>query len=157
MKQAQKMQRGIDIPGRMVLVFKDADASGKWYCTLSNNLFVTFERDDEGTVVAFRLHELVRMRRIADPESIGDDVPDALRPCLGDYRFPGRPQPFAISFDDGRLAAWYESRQALVHMDPTDEAGRWIDEHGGNYLTFDRDDEGKVNALILDVVNTFRR
>ncbi|MHC4107650.1 MAG: transglutaminase domain-containing protein [Planctomycetota bacterium] len=147
----------IDIPGRMVLTFKDADANGKWFCTLSNNLFVTFERDDEDQPVAFTFHELVRMRRIADPEAIGDDVPDGLRPYLGDYRLPGQPEPFAISFDDGRLAAWYQSRQALVHMDPTDEAGRWIDEYGGNLLTFDRDDEGRINALILEVVSRFRR
>jgi hypothetical protein len=147
----------IDIPGKMVLSFKDADANGKWFCTLSNNLFVTFERDDEDQVVVFRFHERVRMRRLAAPEEIGDDVPDALRPYLGDYRLPGRPEPFAISFDDGRLAAWYTSREALVHMDPTDEEGRWIDEYGGNILTFDRDDEGRINALILEVVNTFRR
>jgi transglutaminase-like putative cysteine protease/ketosteroid isomerase-like protein len=147
----------IDIPGKMVLTFKDADETGRWFCTLSNNLFVTFERGDADQAVAFRLHELVRMRRIADPDAIGDDVPDALRPYLGDYRFPGRPEPFTISCDDGRLAARYESRQSLVHMDPTDEEGRWIDEYGGNFLTFDADDEGRISALILEVVSTFRR
>jgi transglutaminase-like putative cysteine protease len=147
----------LDIPGKMVLAFKDADANGKWFCTLSNNLFVTFDRDDEDQVGAFRLHEVVRMRRIADPEAIGDDVSDVLRPYLGDYRLPGRPEPFTVSFDDGRLAAWYQSRQALVHMNPTDEAGRWIDEYGGNFLTFARDDEGRINALILEVVSTFHR
>jgi transglutaminase-like putative cysteine protease len=147
----------IDIPGKMVLAFRDPDANGKWFCTLSNNLFVTFDRDGAEQPVSFSIHELVRMRRFADPEAIGDDVPDALRPYLGDYRFPGRPQPFAISFDDGRLAVWYESRQALVHMDPTDEEGRWIDEFGENSLTFDRDDEGEINALILEVVSTFHR
>jgi transglutaminase-like putative cysteine protease len=147
----------ISIPGSQVLAFKDPDADGRWYCTLTNNLFCTFERDDADQVVVFRLHELVRMRRIADPESIDDDVPDGLRPYLGDYRFPGRPEPFAISLDDGRLAAWYQSRQGLVHMDSTDVEGRWIDEFGGNYLTFDRDADGRVISLILEVVNTFRR
>ena len=147
----------IDIPGKMVLTFKDADTNGKWFCTLSNNLFVTFERDDEDQLVAFRLHEVVRMRRIADPEAIEEDVPNSLHQYLGDYRLPGRPEPFAISFDDGRLAAWYESRQALVHMDPTDEEGRWIDEYGGNLLTFDRDDEGNISAAFLEVVSPFPR
>jgi transglutaminase-like putative cysteine protease len=147
----------LDIPGRMQLVFEDADAEGRWHCTLTRNLYLVFERDDDDAVVGFGLHEVVRMRRIADPAAIGDDVPEALRPYLGDYRMPGRPEPFTISFHDGRLAAWYESRQALVHMDPTGEAGRWIDEFGANRLTFERHDDGRVKALLLDVVSAFRR
>ena len=49
------------------------------------------------------------------------------------------------------------SRQSLVHMDPTGEPGRWIDEFGVNTLSFDRNTEGEINALILDVNNRFQR
>lgn len=147
----------IDIRGERILTFKDADDEGRWYCTLTNNLFCTFERDDAGRVETLSFHELIRMRRVGDPEALAKDTPADLMEYLGDYRFPGRPDPFVVSLDDGRLTIWYESRQSLVHLKPTGEANRWIDEFGGNYLTFDRDDEGAIRALILEVVSTIPR
>lgn len=81
-----KVQDGhlaVDIPNSATLPLKDPDEKANWFCSLTNNLYCNFARDDDGKVKEMKIHEIVRMRRKSEPENVSDDVPEDLRPYLG--------------------------------------------------------------------------
>lgn len=147
----------VDIPDRMVLAFKDPDEKGRWYCTLSPRLFLTFDENDAGDIEIMKVHEIVAMTRKADPDTLDESVPEEFAPYLGTYYFAALQADFTVSYQDGGLALYDPLEKATVRMQPPDEEGwRW-DEYNKNQLRFDVDDEGKVTGLRVDSISTLKR
>jgi transglutaminase-like putative cysteine protease len=147
----------VSIPGQTVLTFHDPDEKGVWICTMTNNLYLRFPRSEAGEIEAMEFHEIARMRRASEPEEIGEEVPEELRPYLGGYFFAPAQAEFTVLWDDGTLAVRDPIAKAVVHLDPTDEEGWWIDEFGKNSLSFEEDEEGKVITLLFDARTIFTR
>jgi len=148
---------GIDIPDRVVLLLDEADENGRWRAKLAPTVYCRFGRDEAGRVDELEIHQLVRMRRTADPESVGDEVPEAMRPLLGDYLLAPLQATFTVIWRDGRLVVQDPLAKTDIGLQPPDAEGRFVDEFDKNSLSFERDDEGDVIALLLDSVNRFRR
>jgi hypothetical protein len=147
----------LDIPGRTVLAMKDPDEKGRWYCTMSPRLYLTFGENDDGDVDVMKVHELVVMTRKADPDKIDEAVPEEHRPYLGVYYFAARQADFTVSYRDGVLAMYDPFEKTHVHLQPPDEEGwRW-DEYDKNMLRFDTDDKGNVTGLTIDAISTLNR
>jgi transglutaminase-like putative cysteine protease len=147
----------IDIPNRMVLAFKDPDEKGRWFCTMSPRLFLTFDETDTGDIEIMKVHEIVAMTRKADPDTIDESVPEEFAPYLGTYYFAALQADFTVSYQDEGLALYDPLEKATVRLQPPDEEGwRW-DEYNKNQMRFDVDDEGRVTGLKIDSISTLRR
>ncbi len=151
--QAQNGSLTLDIPNRMVLAFKDADEEGKWFCTMSNRLFLTFGHSDTGEVLEMHIHEIIEMPRESDSEEIDEEVPADLRPFLGVYRFAAMQADFRILFKDGNLAVYNPLDKRTVKLKPIGETGRWIDEFDTHIFYFESDDDGRIGTLVIDAIS----
>ncbi len=147
----------IDIPNRMVLAFKDPDEEGRWYCTMSPRLFLTFDENDAGDIEILKVHEIISMTRKAAPDTVDDSVPEEFAPYLGTYYFAALQADFTVSYRDGGLAVYDPLEKATIGLRPPDEEGwRW-DEFNKNQIRFDVDDGGKVTGLRVDSISTLKR
>lgn len=155
-----KIQDGhlaIDIPNSATVLLKDPDEKGNWFCTLTKNLYCNFARDGDGKVVEMKIHEIVRLRRKSEPEEVGDDVPEALRPYLGGYFLSALKVEFTVLWDNGKLAFRHPIKKIVIHLRPAGEDGYWVGEFGQYTISFDKSEEGKVIMLIIDSGSSFRR
>jgi len=147
----------LDIPNRMVLAFRDADEEGKWICTMSNRLFLTFEESDEGEIEQMRIHEIVEMPRKADPEEIAEEVPTELRRYLGIYSFAAMQADFTVLFEGGRLAVHDPLEKHTVGLKRLGDTEKWIDEFDKNVIYFDTDEDGRIAALVIEAISRCSR
>ena len=148
---------GIDVPGQMVLPMNDPDADGNWTCTLTNLVYCSFGRDENGNVTNMTFHEIVRMRRKSDPEVIADDVPEDLHRYLGGYFFAQRNADFALIWDEGMLGLQNPRSGNVRHLEPTGEDGQWTIENGKKEISFILNDKGGVISMSADVGTDFPR
>lgn len=147
----------LDIPNRMVLAFDEPDSAGKWRCTVSPRLFLTFDRTGDGTVAAMLIHEIITMPRKSDPDLISNEVPEEYRRYLGVYRFEPMNADFTVLYRDRALAVNNPLEKRVVELRPPDQNGVWMDEFDKNAITFETDEAGAVTALVIDAISTLPR
>jgi hypothetical protein len=147
----------VDIPNKMVLGFSDPDEDDRWYCKLSSNLFCTFDEDEDGKVVSFSLHEMIPAPRKTTPEEIGDDVPEDLKPYMGEFNLAQLNAVFTFSCVDGGLAVHNSLDGETVKLQPPNEKGGWVDEYDKNVIYFERDDDGVVTSMTIEAISTFEK
>jgi hypothetical protein len=147
----------VDIPNKMVLGFNDPDEDGKWRCKLSNSIYCTFPKDKHGRVKEMVFHEVARMPRQSEPNSVDGGVPEELRPYLGGYYFGALQAEFVVSWGKRRLTLYDPSSDATIPLEQGDEEGTWIDGDRRFMISFETDDDGKVLMLTLDAANRFRK
>jgi transglutaminase-like putative cysteine protease len=141
----------VRVEQRAALPMLDPDDEGIWRCKLTPDLYVTFDRDADGAVTTLWLHEIVRMRKIAEAEEIHPDVPPALRGHLGTYLLLQINQEFTTTWNRGTLAMRQGDSGGFspLQEDP-DEAGTWVSQTTGNRITFDVGEDGQVSGLTVD-------
>ncbi len=146
----------LDIPQQMALAMSDPDEEGRWICTMTNNLYLTFAMSDEGRAREMHVHEIVLMNKRSEPES-SEGVPEEYVPYLGEYFFAGAQAMFTIRHDGSRLVIDNPLDNRTVGLQEPDEKGGWLDEYDKNTIYFVTDGEGKVTALKIDSKNVFPR
>ena len=147
----------VDIPGQMVLPFNKPDEKGKWYCKLSPTLYLEFTRDKENHIKEMILHEIAQMTKKSSPETIEASVPENMRPYLGKYLFAAINQEFTVFYNDGALVIHDPTKNEDIKLQSPNEEGGWLDEFNKNVIYFDKDAEGNVTLLKVDVANKFIR
>ncbi|MFC1799826.1 transglutaminase family protein [Candidatus Eisenbacteria bacterium] len=147
----------LNIPGQVALAFSEPDEAGKWQCKLSPKLYLEFDQAGDGAVSAMILHEILMMTRNSDPEEMPGDVPDDLRPYLGQYLFAQANVEFTVLYHEGGLAIYNPGDKQTVGLQPPDENGGWLDQYGKNTIYFDTESDGSVTALRIDAANRFAR
>jgi transglutaminase-like putative cysteine protease len=147
----------VDVPGQVVLALNDADEEGAWTAKLSDRVFIAFERNDAGEVVEMQIHEIVRMQRTSAPEQIDEEIPEQFRPHLGKYLFAPVNAEFTVIYRDGSLAVEDPLNKKTIGLQLPDDKGRWVDEFGKNAISFDREEEGFYQTLVIDAANRFLR
>ena len=145
----------VDIPGQMVLPFNKPDEHGKWYCKLAPTLYLEFTRDENNQVDKMFLHEIAQMTKKSSPDSLTLNAPENFKPYLGKYLFAAINQEFTVFFTDNTLAIHDPMKNEDIKLQSPNEAGGWLDEFNKNVIYFDKDDEGKVSVLKIDVANVF--
>jgi transglutaminase-like putative cysteine protease len=147
----------LDIPDQLVLALHDADDEGRWGAKLSEKVYVLFERDDADRVVEMQIHEIVRMQRTADPDEVDAEVPERFRPHLGKYLLAPVNAEFTVIYRDGSLAVEDPLNNKTVGLQLPDDRGRWMDEFDKHAISFDREEDGVFQTLVLDAANSFQR
>ena len=147
----------VDIPGQLVLPFNPPGEDGKWHCKLSPTLYLEFTRDDDNKVEEMLLHEIVQMTKKSSSDTVGLDVPEDMKPYLGNYLFAAINQEFTVSYKDNSLFVHDPTENKDVKLQSPNEEGGWLDEFNKNTIYFEKDNEGNVTALKIDASNKFSR
>ena len=147
----------IDIPGQMVLPFNKPNEKGKWYCKLSPTLYLVFARNENNQIDKMLLHEIAQMTKKSSPDTIDSDVPADIKHYLGKYYFAGINQEFTVFYNDNTLVIHDPTKNEDIKLQSPNEDGGWLDEFNKNVVYFDKDDEGNVTALKVDVENSFTK
>ena len=147
----------VDIPGKMVLPFNKPDQKGKWYCKLSPTIYLEFTRDENNKIDKMLLHEIAQMTKQSSPDSSNPNTPDNLRPYLGKYLFATINQEFTVFYKDNTIAIHDPTKNEDIKLQAPNEDGGWLDEFNKNVVYFDRDNEGNITSLKVDVANSFTK
>jgi hypothetical protein len=149
----------VDIPGKVVLAFNDADENGRWYCKLSDQLYVTFKRKylGFGKVEEMHLHQIIPLPRKAGPQALNNNVPEMFRPYLGKYSLAALQAEFTVLYKDGCLAVDDPLAKKVIKLQAPNEKGMWVDEFNKNSIFFEKDNKGNITAMKIDSVDKFSR
>jgi transglutaminase-like putative cysteine protease len=147
----------VDIPGKMVLPFNEEDENGRWYCKLSNRLYIQFHKAENEEISHMILHELVAMPRQNDTTAVPEEIPEDLKLYIGNYYFAAVNAVFRVEFVDNTLGIYDPTKDRTVKLQSPDENGGWLDEFGKNTVYFETDPEGNVAALKIDTAAKFIR
>ena len=117
----------LDVPGQMLYELKLPDEDGKWYFTLTNQIAVSFDRDDAGAVTGLKMYqsgmtfELPRKGIALQPE-----IPlDTLQKYLGTYYNEEKDVSPTVVIQNNRLAVDVPD-QMVFEFFPPNEVGVWV-------------------------------
>jgi CubicO group peptidase (beta-lactamase class C family) len=148
----QNGRLAIDIPGQQqVLELKEPDEEGKRYLVISDEVAVSFERDENDKVIAMYWYQeggtfdLPREGVWIEPEiSL-----DKLQKYLGSYRFEELQMTFEVLIQNNRLAVDVPG-EMVYELYPPDENDRWFFRVTPTIsVSFNETPAGQVNSLTL--------
>jgi hypothetical protein len=147
----------LDIPGQTTLPFLNEDEKGRWYCKMTNNMFIEFGKNGENNIDYMTLHELITMTKKGTNEHNDNNVPDELRSYLGKYLFAQLNKEFEVLYMDETLAIKDPDKERPIKLQTPDTDGGWVDEYNKNKIYFEMNDSGEVILLKLDSANKFMK
>jgi CubicO group peptidase (beta-lactamase class C family) len=148
----QKREGGLalDIPSQMLFALDPPDAQGRWQFALTDQVAVSFRRNDAGEVVAINVHQqgmTFEALREGVEEKPEIDLAE-LQKYLGSYRN-----------DTGlEITAFIQSQRLAIRirgttvfdLHPPDAEGRWVTRANPEIaVVFDESDTGTVTGLRL--------
>lgn len=116
----------VNIPGQGFVELKEPDEYGKRYFKMSNQVAVSFEEEEKGTVTTLKFHEttVLPRKKESGEKASSDDIPEEYKLYVGAYTVPGRDVVFSILVQEGQLVLqWPDSR--IIKLVETDQEGRW--------------------------------
>lgn len=142
----------LDVPGQMVFELKWPDAQGKWFFAMTDQIAVSFVRDEKGQVVSMTMYQaglefdLPRKGAKVPPPPYSEGE---LAQFTGDYRFEalGRTEDWRVFVREGRLVCEVP-KQFTFTMRWPDEKGTWtFQELKALTAEFERGPDGAVVAM----------
>ena len=146
----------VDIPKRMVLTFNDPNEKGIWTCLQSNQLYLTFSKDDSGKVVDMRFCQMISMPRKEDTEVSFDDVPEKYKPFVGKYLFRAANAEIEIVIQDGSLTL-RDPDGDMFPLEFSEEKGIWENKDKTLLIEFEYDEDGRVKGMKATYVTTLHK
>ncbi|MEM7306556.1 MAG: serine hydrolase [Planctomycetota bacterium] len=139
----------LDIPSQMVYGLKEPDAEGMWYFALTNQIGVTFQRDEAGTVTGLVVHqsgfefEVPREGLVREPE-----VPlEQLERYVGAYVHEGGKRVEVVIEQSG--LAFVNGDELLPLHAPDEDGYAPMRAREEIAVTFQSDAAGAVEALLF--------
>lgn len=139
----------IDIPGAQVLALNPPDENGVLFPKLTRQVNFSFENDIYGNVARMKLKQVVPLGKTSGQDSVGVDVPENLRPLVGNYRLAQAQADFKVVYADGMLAIDDPLAKQVVKLPEQNEAGLWKDEFNKNEIEFVKNDKGEVIRMLI--------
>lgn len=152
----------LNVPGLFTSPLEEPDSTGRWTLSYSNNVSISFERNQTDSVVAMTWHDggsAFRLARGAVPAEVALTEAD-VAPLLGWYRDLEAGTEVEIVFEDGRLAARVPGVPFLQTFHPPDADGFWaLQANAMVRVHFERDEAGRVTAYTVHTPDgsTFKR
>ena len=141
----------VDVPGQTVYELKDPDAEGKWYFAMTDSISVSFDRSDNGSVTAMRLHqnrldfELPKKGVKILPEV----DPVELQPYLGQYQSKTFNGTIHAIMQNHRLTLDVPGKMAFELHLPDAQGFRQFRIKDDMSAKFETNDEGEIVELVL--------
>ena len=141
----------IDVPGQMVFELLDPDETGRRQFAITDQISVSFVRDDSGAVTGLIYHQggldLELLRDGYEPPAEVD--PPDVAALLGRYRFQPANLEAAVLVEHGRLAVDVKGQMIFV-LRRADTEGEWIARATDQItVTFQTGDDGAVSAMTI--------
>jgi CubicO group peptidase (beta-lactamase class C family) len=123
----QNNRLAIDVPGQQVYELKEPDEEGKWYFVISNEVAVSFERDENDNVIGMKMYQAgMTFDLPREGVEIAPEIPlDELQKYLGSYRFEESQVTVEVLIQNNRLAIDVPG-QMVYELYPPDEEGVWV-------------------------------
>jgi len=145
----QNDRLAIDVPGQQIFELKDPDEEGKWYFVISDEIAISFERDETGKVIGMKLYqagltfELPRKGAEVEP-----DIPlEELQKYLGSYRSEELSITVEVLIQNNRLAVDWPG-EMIYELYPPDEQGIWVFRVSERFtLRFNETLDGQIESL----------
>ena len=141
----------LDVPGQMLYELNLPDEEEKWYFALTNQVAVSFDRNDEGIVTGLKMYqsgmtfELPRKGLEILPE-----IPlDMLQKYLGEYYNKEKDVSPTIVIQNNRLAVDVPNQMVFEFL-PPNEDGIWVCRVIDKMkITFTEDEEQQVTGFMF--------
>jgi CubicO group peptidase (beta-lactamase class C family) len=123
----QNDRLAVDVPGQQVFELKEPDQEGKWYFAISNEIAVSFERDDADNVICMKMYQSgMTFDLPREGVEIAPEIPlDGLQKYLGSYRSEELKITVEVLIQNNRLAVDVPG-QMVYELYPPDEEGMWV-------------------------------
>ena len=147
----------VDVPGQMVYELKAPDEDGKRYFQLTDQVAVSFKKDDDGNVLAMRMHQA---GQTAVAPRIGITIPSNVDPqfaekVVGKYQFEGENERATVSWNDPQLQVNATGQPTLTLLHDADNIERPMSFKALEFpmlsMWFDEDDDGNIIALSVQM------
>ncbi len=122
----QNERLAVDVPGQQIFELKDPDEEGKWYFVITDQIAVSFDRDD-GNVIGMKLHQAGYTFELPRKGvEIAAEIPlEELQKYLGSYHSEELGVTVEVLIQNNRLAVDWPG-QMVYELYPPDEEGIWV-------------------------------
>jgi hypothetical protein len=147
----QNNRLAIDVPGQGVFELKEPDEEGKWYFVISNEIAVSFERDEDDNVIGMKMYQAgMTFDLPREGVEIAPEIPlDELQKYLGSYRSEELQVTVEVLIQNNRLAIDVPG-QMVYELYPPDENERWVFRVTPDIsVSFNETPVGQVNSLTM--------
>jgi len=147
----QNDRLAVDIPGQQIFELKEPDQEGKWYFAISNEIAVSFERDENDNVIGMKMYQAGMTFDL--PRKGFEVVPeiplDELQKYLGSYRSEQLGITVEVLVQNNHLAIDVPG-QMVYELYPPDEDGLWFFRVTPEIsLGFSETQDGEVESLTM--------
>ncbi len=147
----QNDRLAVDVPGQQVFELKEPDEEGKWYFAITNDVAVSFERDEAENVIGMKMYQAgMTFDLPREGFEIAPEIPlEELQKYLGNYRSEQLGITVAVLVQNNRLAADVPG-QMVYELYPPDEEGMWFFRVTPDIsLSFGETPDGNVESLTM--------
>ncbi len=123
----QNDRLAVNIPDQQVFELKEPDEEGKWYFAITNEIAVSFERDENGDVIMMKLYQAGMVFDVLrEGVELPAEIPlDELQKYLGTYRSDELGITAQVLIQNNRLAIDIPG-QMVYELYPPDDQGVWF-------------------------------
>jgi len=147
----QNDRLAVDIPGQQVFELKEPDEEGKWYFVVSNEIAMSFERDENDNVIGMKMYQAgMTFDLPREGVEIEPEIPlDELQKYLGSYRSEELQVTVEVLIQNNRLAIDVPG-QMVYELYPPDENGKWVFRVTPDIsVSFNETPDGQVDSLTM--------
>ena len=139
----------LDIPSQMVFDLNPPDKDGKWQFSLTDQIALSFERDDDRNVVGLRMYQAgMEFEVIREGVEIEPEIDlDELQKYLGSYQAEQGDLSIEVLIQNQRLAIKVAGGP-VFDLHPPDEAGTWASRANKEItVAFEQSETGAVVGM----------
>jgi CubicO group peptidase (beta-lactamase class C family) len=147
----QNDRLAVDVPGQQVFELKEPDQKGKWYFVISDEIAVSFERDENDNVIGMKMYQAGMIFDLPrEGVEIAAEIPlDELQKYLGSYRSEELKMTVEVLIQNNRLAIDMPG-QMVYELYPPDEEDRWVFRVTSEIsVKFNETPAGQVDSLTM--------
>ncbi|MDH5781392.1 MAG: serine hydrolase [Dehalococcoidia bacterium] len=145
----QNDRLAIDVPGQQIFELKEPDEEGKWYFVISDEIAISFERDDTGNVIGMKLYQAgLTFELPKKGAEVKPEIPlEELQKYLGSYRSEELGITVEVLIQNNRLAIDWPG-EMTYELYPPDEQGIWVFRVSERFtLRFNETLDGQIESL----------
>ena len=123
----QNDRLAVDVPGQQIFELKEPDEEGKWYFAITNEVAISFDRDEADNVIGMKMYQAGMIFDLPkEGVEIAPEIPlDELQKYLGSYRSEELEMTVEVLIQNNRLAVNVPG-QMVYELYPPDEDGIWV-------------------------------
>jgi CubicO group peptidase (beta-lactamase class C family)/outer membrane lipoprotein-sorting protein len=147
----QNDRLAVDVPGQQVFELKEPDQEGKWYFVITDEIAVSFERDENDNVVGMKMYQAgLTFELPREGFEVPPEIPlEELQKYLGSYRSEELGITAEVVIQNNRLAVDVPG-QMVYELHPPDEEGRWVFRTTPEIsVQFNQTADGEVESLTM--------